>query len=619
MAEGGPLYNLRDSTKEVRSETDRMEEERMRRRLSELEERKRKELELKQFTEQREKLIIERTEAHMDNHIYEPEFRSIDNLDLSAETRLLDHKLDTLKESEHEHMHRGSLLRSLEKEPQQGYVTSNATPKSFLNECAQGIESRRQGSDSSLAKLNESIRKLEMDVYSKDQTIGCMKTEQEKDMYRASTPTVASKAFTSERYFDKLQTLENELQSKFSKLDIWSEKLSKQEVQLQRKERLFDDMMRSFKERENQLMEQEKLAVQERIVQKREIEELEMKILRQELALREDRTYERPSIESEYDVGRGELKENRFDRQNELGRSEINGGAALNTVDHMNLNVKLNLASFSGKEPVPKNESSFEEFKLEFESVRQIYSEQVLKQTLRKTLKEQARKTMLHLGTKATVNDIMKSLEENFGNVASEDSILSRFLLAEQKQDESIVEWGLRLEDILLQVCHKSKMDETEKRLKLKNRFWRGLRSDELRQSTRAHFDSSMSYEELKNKVRSEEYEIRLMKERTGVRSKTGKVNVTSAEIQTKETNDLISNLMKKIENLDRKFEDMKKAQIGPDIDRTYENRQDQGRYRGAKSRGRGRGGYSRGRGEVGQNNQEFENKVIDDQKNLNQ
>ncbi|KAH3787035.1 hypothetical protein DPMN_165154 [Dreissena polymorpha] len=36
------------------------------------------------------------------------------------------------------------------------------------------------------------------------------------------------------------------------------------------------------------------------------------------------------------------------------------------------LNDKVHITPFSGKEPVPKNEASFEEFKLEFESIRQI-------------------------------------------------------------------------------------------------------------------------------------------------------------------------------------------------------------------------------------------------------
>ena len=126
------------------------------------------------------------------------------------------------------------------------------------------------------------------------------------------------------------------------------------------------------------------------------------------------------------------------------------------------LSVKLNLTSFSGNEPVSRNEASYEEFKIEFESVSYIYSEQVLRQALRKCLKEQARKTMWHLGSNASVNEIRRSLENTFGNVASEDTLLSKFVLAEQKVDESIIEWGLRLEEIMLQVSRKAKIDSQE-------------------------------------------------------------------------------------------------------------------------------------------------------------
>ena len=220
--------------------------------------------------------------------------------------------------------------------------------------------------------------------------------------------------------------------------------------------------------------------------------------------------------------------------------------------------MKPNITPFSGREPTPKNEASYEDFKIEFESLKPIYSEQVLREALRKSLREQARKTMLHLGPTASIDTILKSLEETFGNIASEDTLLSKFLLAEQNQDESLVEWGLRLEEIMLQVSRKSKMNTKEQNLRLKNRFWRGLRNEELKNATRTHFEGPASYEELRNKVRAEEFEMQLQKERIGVRPKTAKVHQIAEAFPS---NNMMATLLKQIEGLNRKVEEMKKAQ----------------------------------------------------------
>jgi hypothetical protein len=260
------------------------------------------------------------------------------------------------------------------------------------------------------------------------------------------------------------------------------------------------------------------------------------------------------------------------------------------------LNVKVNFTPFSGREPVPKHESSFEEFKLEFESVKNMYSEPVLKRALMRSLKDHARKTMLHLGTQASIEDIMKSLEENFGDVASQDCILSRFLTAEQTGDESIVEWSLRLEEMLLQICRKTHMDEKERKERLKNRFWRGLRSGELKQATRACFDSTMSFEDLRNKVRAEEFEIKLLKERSNTKVKPGKLNQTSVGSCPVQTEDTLTRLLKQVQELDKKVEEMKESQERQQMEK-QDGKNQRGGVRGARgSRGSSFRGSGRGR-----------------------
>ncbi|KAH3727604.1 hypothetical protein DPMN_053543 [Dreissena polymorpha] len=121
----------------------------------------------------------------------------------------------------------------------------------------------------------------------------------------------------------------------------------------------------------------------------------------------------------------------------------------------------------------------------------------VVLQVIRKALKGQAKRIMLHLGPNASVEMIEMKLEDAFGNIASRDSLLSHFFFAEQKETESLVEWDLRSEEMLLQASRKTAINESEKEDMLKRKFWRGLQNEELKNATRVHFESDISYADL--------------------------------------------------------------------------------------------------------------------------
>ena len=93
---------------------------------------------------------------------------------------------------------------------------------------------------------------------------------------------------------------------------------------------------------------------------------------------------------------------------------------------------------FSGEEPRPKSESSFEKWTYEVRCLRKdkMYSEATIGQAIRKSLKGQAKKVLLPMGSDATVDQIIQRLEGVFGNVATPMSILQEFYTVYQKQDE---------------------------------------------------------------------------------------------------------------------------------------------------------------------------------------
>ncbi|KAH3702706.1 hypothetical protein DPMN_077732 [Dreissena polymorpha] len=69
------------------------------------------------------------------------------------------------------------------------------------------------------------------------------------------------------------------------------------------------------------------------------------------------------------------------------------------------------------------------------------------------------------------------------------------------------------MEELLMHVTRKTRLDEHEKKDMLRKRFGRGLRNEELKNATRVHFESKLTYEELKIKLR-EEFGIQISKDR---------------------------------------------------------------------------------------------------------
>ena len=124
---------------------------------------------------------------------------------------------------------------------------------------------------------------------------------------------------------------------------------------------------------------------------------------------------------------------------------------------------------------------------------------------MRNSLSGQARKVIFTLGAEATTYQIKEKLESVFGNVCNDMSILQEFYTASQKAGESVTLWGIRIEEILqkaVQKGHAVTVDQKDKMLK--ERFWRGLSSIELQNSTSVHYNASISFEMLRRKVRAE-------------------------------------------------------------------------------------------------------------------
>ena len=83
--------------------------------------------------------------------------------------------------------------------------------------------------------------------------------------------------------------------------------------------------------------------------------------------------------------------------------------------------LKAYVNSFSGVDPLPKNENSFEEWRKEVNMLLKSkrYPELNINHAVRNSLKGQARKVFINMDPESTNQEIIDKMESVFGNVAS--------------------------------------------------------------------------------------------------------------------------------------------------------------------------------------------------------
>ena len=228
-------------------------------------------------------------------------------------------------------------------------------------------------------------------------------------------------------------------------------------------------------------------------------------------------------------------------------------------ITHFN---KPYLTQFSGAEPTPKNESNFEDWKAEVQVMlkSKVYPDYIVTQTIRNSLKGQARKVLSTLDPLTDSIGILSKLESLFGNVASGLSVLQEFFTAAQREDESVTMWGLRIEEILQRAIVKREVTPERKNHLLKDKFWRSLHSLDLKIASKVYCDKCSDFEVLRSKVREEEYELKAHK--TTIDKSTFSVttnSTSSAELQHQPIQTqsgpakMYSDITKRLENVEKR------------------------------------------------------------------
>jgi len=98
-------------------------------------------------------------------------------------------------------------------------------------------------------------------------------------------------------------------------------------------------------------------------------------------------------------------------------------------------------------------------------------------------------------GNMVSIADILIKFDSIFCNVLSPEALLEEFYNAKQV-DETVATWAGRLENLRRQLQEGS-MAQIATLDMLRSKLWSGLNSRSVKNATRHHFDTGVSYSEL--------------------------------------------------------------------------------------------------------------------------
>ena len=326
------------------------------------------------------------------------------------------------------------------------------------------------------------------------------------------------------RYEDSVQAMEEEVRRREKELTERQSWILTQEEEKRKQEEVVDPIVEELKRKEKELEEKlKKLQEREREIEKKEIalkqlgfSKIEQTTVSENIeestdeSVSKTRTKEAAVAPVKNDsIKETETKVAVCDSTDSEGKLKEAQEKTEKEHDTMNKDPRFifpKFTVFSGEDPKSKTEASYEEWKYEVTCVQKddMYTKEAISQGIRKSLLGQAKRVLLPLGTEASNKEMLNRLEGVFGNVATGESVLQEFYTAAQKQDETVTAWDLRLEEMLQKAVMKGHIRKEETDSMLRNKFWKYLRNERLKNATRTKFETLKNFEDLRKAVRAE-------------------------------------------------------------------------------------------------------------------
>ncbi|CAC5407063.1 unnamed protein product [Mytilus coruscus] len=238
--------------------------------------------------------------------------------------------------------------------------------------------------------------------------------------------------------------------------------------------------------------------------------------------------------------------------------------------------AKPKIHLFSGEE---KSEVSFDVWKFEVKCIIREgnYSDTILLQCKRGSLKGKARGLLLSLPDGATPVHIIEKLDRVYGNVFSSEALLQKFYLETQKPGQSVADYGMILADIAQKAVEKGQINTQAKNDMLRSKLWSGLRDPLLKNASRYKYDTVENFDQLLKEIRS--IELNLSNYASGseneIQHQPAVVEQSGIQKMIKSLN-LLNTRMESFEGELKKLKDSK-----PDDTTSFSNNQFRGQGRG--------------------------------------
>ena len=279
------------------------------------------------------------------------------------------------------------------------------------------------------------------------------------------------------------------------------------------------------------------------------------------------------------------------------------------------------LPFFSGAEEPNKGETSYEVWNYEVKCLQKAdyLPESVLLHSIRASLRGAARELLVPMGEDASVDEVLEKLDGFYGNVSTAETIIQSFYNDFQKERECVASFGSRLEQTLSRAIRYGHMELSAKDSMLRSKFWTGLKSQQLRNSTRYLYDTYKDFPSLLREIRKVEQEESCSQrpvQPAGASAKQKVAQQHASQVPTDQSDKSVdiqkqmSDLMTIVKSLEQKVDAQQQAFAAANTSESsaqhnsdYDSRSSQN-YGSHNQRGKGRG-YGRGqwRGGFGRGN----------------
>lgn len=222
------------------------------------------------------------------------------------------------------------------------------------------------------------------------------------------------------------------------------------------------------------------------------------------------------------------------------------------------------VSTFSGSNA--KGETTYELWRYEVCGLMadKLYDPENITYAVRRSLKGDAGVIAMHLGSQASVVEIIDKLDSIYGAIEKKEDILGQFYRARQGDDESVTKWSCRLEAIIGRAVDRKIVAKKDTNAMLRSMLWSGLRG-ELKDISGHKYDTINDFDQLRIALRQIEQD----QEERRTKRHTAKSAVPTAEATTTNQIDEVRGM---IQQLNARFDKWEQRQDRPYNQNTNSN-----------------------------------------------